>query len=84
MKQFKKIYEEVECWDELLFLTYKKFYLERVKIHQAMLGGSYSPFRFPFAIVTGAELKAFAESIEGVRLEWKLETENELIRRALQ
>ena len=27
VKQFKQIYEEVECWDELLFLTYKKFYL---------------------------------------------------------
>lgn len=70
VKQFKQIYEEIECWDELLFLTYKKFYLERIKIHQALFGNTsnYSPFRFPFAAVSPHELKNLSATLEGIRL----------------
>lgn len=27
VKEFKEIYEESECWEELIFLVYKKFYI---------------------------------------------------------
>jgi hypothetical protein len=31
-KEFKKMYENVEPWEVLIFLTYKKFYIERMKV----------------------------------------------------
>jgi hypothetical protein len=76
----------VEGWDELLFLTYKKFFLERMKIHQALEASSpvYSPFRLPFAVVEPWDLREFNQSLAGVQLEERVKRENGMIRGALQ
>lgn len=86
VKQFKQIYEEVDCWDELLFLTYKKFHLERGKVLQAIenITPLSSPFRLPFAPVSTAELREFNPSIQGIRLEERVRTENQQIEGALR
>lgn len=34
--EFKKMYEHVEEWEELIFMTYKKFWVERVKVVEYM------------------------------------------------
>lgn len=34
--EFKKMYEHVDEWEELIFMTYKKFWVERVKVVEYM------------------------------------------------
>lgn len=31
-QEFKKMYEQIEDWEELIFLAYKKFWIERTKV----------------------------------------------------
>lgn len=69
----------------MLFLTYKKFYLERKKLEQALgLVNCRSPFRLPFALITTAQLHDFTHSVEGIRLEERIRTENYKIECALR
>lgn len=84
VKEFKQIYEETECWEELIFLLYKKFSLERDKVLAALQTKAVSPFRIPFCAVSSEELSEFRNSLEGVRLEERVEEENREIGGALR
>lgn len=68
MKEFKEIYEESECWEELMFLVYKRFYLERLKVQRALACDlvnfeRVNPFRFSFCLLSEAELNGFRDSL---------------------
>jgi hypothetical protein len=39
------MYEESNDWEELAFLTYKKYYLERLKVARALRGIGQNPFQ---------------------------------------
>ena len=77
VKEFKEIYEEAECWEELIFLVYKKFYIERVKVQLALGEEQRSneelscsnPFRFNFCQLSDKDLDNFRNSLECLRLE---------------
>jgi hypothetical protein len=68
VKEFKEIYEESECWEELMFLVYKRFYLERIKVQRALAYDStnlerVNPFRFSFCLLSEVELDGFRDSL---------------------
>lgn len=46
------MYEDSSDWEELAFLTYKKYYLERIKVARALRGIGANPFQLNVCSIT--------------------------------
>lgn len=92
------MYENVEPWETLIFLSYKKFYIERTKVtsilrsnarlepedFQEKLETVDNPFILPYSKVSSQELSRFRDTKECMALRYELESENTRIRNALR
>lgn len=91
------MYESTEQWEVLIFLSYKKFYIERTKVAQALrappvrgeeesplAASAESPFVLPYSKVAEEELVRFRGSRECLALRQELEAEDSKIRNALR
>ena len=65
------MYENVEPWEVLIFLSYKKFYIERMKVvgmlkpggqkeESVVLAVRENPFTLPYSKISAKELAKFA------------------------
>lgn len=91
------MYENTEQWEVLIFLSYKKFYIERTKVAQVLRApsvrkeeesrlmlGLENPFVLPYSKVSEEELVRFRGSRECLALRQELEAEDSKIRNALR
>ena len=62
------MYEESNDWEELAFLTYKKYYLERLKVARALRGIGQNPFQLNVYNLTHEEVQGFRKRLEGIKL----------------
>jgi hypothetical protein len=82
------MYENTEQWEVLIFLSYKKFYIERTKIgsilkapsikkeieESKLMTGCENPFILPYSKISEEELVRFRGSRECLALRHELET----------
>lgn len=92
------MYENTEQWEVLIFLSYKKFYIERTKVahilrapavrrdseESRLMGAFENPFILPYSKVGEEELARFRGSRECLALRQELEAEDSKIRNALR
>lgn len=92
------MYENTEQWEVLIFLSYKKFYIERTKVayilkapsvkmeieESKLMNGFENPFILPYSKIGEEELVRFRGSRECLALRQELEAEDTKIRNALR
>jgi hypothetical protein len=61
------VYEDSSDWEELAFLTYKKYYLERIKVARALRGIGSNPFQLNVCRLTSKELQKFRKRIDRIK-----------------
>lgn len=87
------MYDSTEQWEVLIFLTYKKFYIERSKVtaylraspkKEDTLNAPQNPFILPYSKIDDSEIARFRGSRECVALLYEIEAEDRQIRNALR
>lgn len=60
-----EMYENLDDWEEMIFLVYKKYYLERIKVLDCLKNHvPFNPFCLSPCAVTKEELKSFRKKLE--------------------
>ena len=57
----------------MVFLVYKKYYIERLKVARVLRGIGYNPFQLSVCSVTNEELQTFRKRLEGIKLAKEVE-----------
>jgi hypothetical protein len=92
------MYDDTEQWEVLIFLSYKKYYIERTKVATILkplplkkdkgefqlLCKIENPFILPYSKIDEHELERFRDSRECISLRYELEAEDTQIRNALR
>ena len=83
-KELIDIYEDISEWEELVFLVYKKYYIERLKVARALRGIGFNPFHLGICEVGTGDLQVFRKSLDGIKIAKEVEAENKRITECLR